>query len=50
MKPSIQSRLEQLVERHEEVSALLRDPAPIAHKDRVPEFSREYPETEPAAT
>lgn len=47
MKPSIQSRLEQLVERYEEVSALLSDPATIAQQDRFRELSREYSEIEP---
>jgi peptide chain release factor 1 len=47
MKLSIQSRLEQLVERFEEVSALLSDPATIAHQDKFRELSREYAEIEP---
>lgn len=47
MKSSIQSRLEQLVERFEEVSALLSDPATIARQDRFRELSREFAEIEP---
>ncbi|RBW50535.1 peptide chain release factor 1 [Marinobacter sp. F3R11] len=47
MKPSIQSRLEQLIERYEEVSALLSDPATIAQQDKFRELSREYSEIEP---
>lgn len=47
MKPSIQSRLEQLVERFEEVSALLSDSAIIARQDRFRELSREFAEIEP---
>ncbi|PCM43727.1 peptide chain release factor 1 [Marinobacter sp. ANT_B65] len=47
MKPSIQSRLEQLVERFEEVSALLSDSATIARQDRFRELSREFAEIEP---
>ena len=34
MKPSIQSRLEQLVERFEEVNALLSDASVIANQDK----------------
>ncbi|HET8850365.1 MAG TPA: peptide chain release factor 1 [Marinobacter sp.] len=47
MKPSIRSRLEQLVERFEEVSALLSDASVIANQDRFRELSREYAEIEP---
>ena len=47
MKPSIQSRLEQLVERFEEVSALLSDAGVIAHQNKFRELSREYAEIEP---
>ena len=34
MKPSIQSRLERLVERFEEVSALLGDASVISNQDK----------------
>ncbi|MDX1818632.1 MAG: peptide chain release factor 1 [Marinobacter sp.] len=47
MKPSIQSRLEQLVDRFEEVSALLSDSATIANQDRFRDLSREFAEIEP---
>ena len=47
MKPSIQSRLEQLVERFEEVSALLSDAKIIADQNKFRELSREYAEIEP---
>jgi peptide chain release factor 1 len=47
MKPSIQSRLEQLKERFEEVSALLSDQGTIANQDRFRDLSKEYAEIEP---
>lgn len=47
MKPSIQSRLEQLVERFEEVSALLSDAATIADQKKFRDLSREFAEIEP---
>jgi len=47
MKPSIQSRLEQLVERFEEVNALLSDASVIANQDKFRDLSREYSEIEP---
>lgn len=47
MKPSIQSRLEQLQERFEEVSALLSDQGTIANQDKFRELSKEYAEIEP---
>jgi peptide chain release factor 1 len=47
MKPSIQSRLEQLNERYEEVSALLSDQGTIANQDRFRDLSKEYAEIEP---
>jgi len=47
MKSSIQSRLEQLVDRFEEVSALLSDASVIADQERFRELSREYAEIEP---
>jgi peptide chain release factor 1 len=47
MKPSIQSRLEQLVERFEEVNALLSDASVIANQDKFRELSREFSEIEP---
>lgn len=47
MKPSIQSRLEQLNERYEEVSALLSDQDTIANQNRFRDLSREFAEIEP---
>lgn len=47
MKASIQSRLEQLVERFEEVNALLSDASVIARQDKFRELSREFAEIEP---
>jgi peptide chain release factor 1 len=47
MKPSIQSRLEQLNERYEEVSALLSDQGTIANQDRFRDLSKEFAEIEP---
>ncbi len=47
MKPSIQSRLEQLVERFEEVNALLSDASVIANQDKFRDLSREFAEIEP---
>jgi len=50
MKPSIQSKLEKLVDRHEEVSALLADPQVIANTDQFRELSMEYSRLEPVVT
>ena len=47
MKSSIQRRLEQLVERFEEVSALLSDAATIADQKKFRDLSREFAEIEP---
>ncbi len=47
MKPSIQSRLEQLNERYEEVSALLSDQGTIANQDKFRDLSKEFAEIEP---
>jgi peptide chain release factor 1 len=46
MKQSIQSKLEALSERHEEVSALLSDAEIIAEQNRFRDLSREYSELE----
>jgi len=42
MKASVQARLEQLLERHEEVAALLGEPDTIADQERFRALSREY--------
>ena len=47
MKSSIQARLEQLVDRFEEVSALLGDPSVIADQKQFRELSKEFAEIEP---
>ncbi|MCK7542904.1 peptide chain release factor 1 [Marinobacter bryozoorum] len=47
MKASIQARLEQLVDRFEEVSALLGDPGVIADQKQFRELSKEFAEIEP---
>lgn len=46
MKPSLLHKLELLVERHEEVSALLSDAETISNQERFRELSREYSELE----
>ena len=47
MKPSIQTRLEQLVDRYEEVSALLSDQGVISDQDKFRTLSQEFAEIEP---
>jgi peptide chain release factor 1 len=47
MKPSLRHKLELLVERAEEVSALLADPAVLADNDRFRKLSKEHAELEP---
>lgn len=47
MKSSIAQRLDQLVDRHEEISALLSDPSTINDQKRFRELSQEYAEIEP---
>lgn len=49
MKPSIKTKLESLVERHEELSHLLGDPEVIRDQTRFRSFSKEYAELEPLA-
>ena len=46
MKASIRARLEQLSERHEEVTALLADSATISDNDKFRKLSREHAELE----
>ena len=50
MKASIQSRLESVAERHEEVAALLGDPDTISNQNRFRELSKEYSQLEPIVT
>ena len=47
MKPSIETRLERLQERYEEVSALLSEPSTMADQNRFRDLSREFAEIEP---
>ncbi|CAI8231329.1 MAG: Peptide chain release factor RF1 [Marinobacterium sp. xm-d-530] len=47
MKESIRQRLESLVDRFEELSALLSDPSVISNQDQFRDFSREYSDLEP---
>jgi peptide chain release factor 1 len=47
MKPSIQKKLQTLVERHEELGALLSDPEVIGNQNRFREYSKEYSQLEP---
>lgn len=47
MKPSIQKKLQTLVERHEELGALLSDPEVIGDQNRFREFSKEYAQIAP---
>ncbi|WP_231758032.1 peptide chain release factor 1 [Microbulbifer elongatus] len=46
MKASVQQKLDNLVERHEEVSALLGDAEIISDQDKFRDLSREYSELE----
>ncbi len=47
MKASLQKKLHTLVERHEELSALLSDPDVINQQERFRDYSREYARLEP---
>lgn len=47
MKESIKEKLEKLVERYEELGALLSDPEVIGNQNKFREFSMEYAELEP---
>lgn len=47
MKESIRSRLDTLVDHHEELTALLADPGVIANTARFRDLSREYAQLEP---
>ena len=50
MKNSIRARLDQLLERHQEVAALLADPDVIGDQTRFRELSMEYARLEPVVT
>jgi len=47
LKPSLINRLDQLVDRHEELSALLADPEVISDQKQFVAYSQEYSEIEP---
>ena len=47
MKPSIEKKLQSLIERHEELSALLADPDVIGEQNRFRDYSKEYAQLEP---
>jgi peptide chain release factor 1 len=47
MKPSIQKKLQSLIERHQEVSLSLNDPKVITDQNRFRELSKEYAHLEP---
>lgn len=49
MKSSIKEKLEQLIERYEEVSRLLSDPSTLANQDMFKSLSKEYAQLEPVA-
>ncbi len=49
MTPSIAAKLEILVERHEEISALLGDPSVISDQNKFRDLSKEYAQLEPVA-
>ncbi len=47
MKDSLRHKLDSLVERHEEIGALLSDPAVISEQNRFRDLSKEYAQLEP---
>ncbi len=47
MKESIKTKLDGLIERHEEIAALLGDPETISDQNRFRDLSREYSQLEP---
>ncbi len=49
MTPEIRARLDQLIERQEEVSALLSEPEVMSDQDRFRSLSREYAKLDPIA-
>ncbi len=50
MQASIETKLEQLCSRHEEIAGLLAEPETIADQNRFRELSREYRQLEPVKT
>ncbi len=47
MHPSLEAKLEKLIQRDEEISALLADPEVIGDQERFRRLSREYAEISP---
>lgn len=47
MKPSIQAKLDHLVDRFEELSALLADPETLSNQEKYRSYSKEYSDLEP---
>lgn len=47
MKPSIQAKLDHLVDRFEELSALLSDPETLSNQENYRNYSKEYSDLEP---
>ncbi len=47
MKPSIQAKLDHLVDRFEELSALLSDPETLSNQEKYRNYSKEYSDLEP---
>lgn len=50
MKDSIRERLESVSERHEEIAALLAEPATLADQDRFRTLSQEYAQLQPVVS
>ncbi|HEX4910868.1 MAG TPA: peptide chain release factor 1 [Permianibacter sp.] len=50
MKDSVERKLQALVERHQELAALLADPAVVGDNNKFRELSKEYAQLEPVVT
>ncbi len=50
MKESVERKLQALVERHQELAALLADPAVVGDNNKFRELSKEYAQLEPVVT
>ncbi|MFN4291977.1 MAG: peptide chain release factor 1 [Permianibacter sp.] len=50
MKNSVERKLQALVERHQELAALLADPAVVGDSNKFRELSKEYAQLEPVVT
>ena len=49
MKPSLQAKLEQMLERFQEVERLLSEPSIISSQQKFKELSKEFSHLEPVA-